>query len=243
MTSSESTLGQHTLIVTPTYNERENLPLFVQRTLDVVPAAHILVVDDGSPDGTGELADSMARVDARVRVLHRPQKLGLGTAYAQAFSENLQAGYRYFFEMDTDLSHDPKYLPDFYRAFDAGADVVVGSRNVAGGRAEGWGLGRHLVSKGGSLFSRLVLGLHVRDLTTGYKAYTLNALKAIDLGTLEASGYGFQVETTYRAVRCGLKVVEVPIVFVDRRLGQSKMSGSIFREALLLTLNLRFRRR
>jgi dolichol-phosphate mannosyltransferase len=243
MSSSEAGLGQHTLIVTPTYNERENLPVFVQKTLEVVPAAHVLVVDDGSPDGTGALADRLAATDPRVRVMHRPRKLGLGTAYAQAFSQNLHAGYRYFIEMDTDLSHDPKYLPEFLAAFEAGADVVVGSRNIPGGRVEGWGLGRHFVSKGGSLFSRLVLGIPVRDLTTGYKAYTRDALQAIDLGTLEASGFGFQVETTYRAIQCRLKVVEVPIVFVDRQLGQSKMSGSIFREALTLTLKLRFSRR
>ncbi len=232
--------GERSLIVTPTYNERDNLPLFIESLQSVVPRAHVLVVDDNSPDGTGELADELAARDDRIRVLHRPGKLGLGTAYVDAFSQYLDAGYDYFFEMDTDLSHDPAYLPDFYRAFEEGADVVAGSRNIPGGGVEGWGPGRHFISKGGSLYSRVILGVPIRDLTTGYKAFTREALKRIDIGSVRSNGYSFQIELTYRALQAGLKVTEVPIVFVDRRVGQSKMSRKIFAEAIGVVWKLRF---
>lgn len=232
-------LGERALIVTPTYNERYNLPLFVRATLEVAPLAHILVVDDNSPDGTGRIADGIAEHEPRVSVLHRAGKQGLGTAYVSAFQKGLAEGFDYFFEMDADLSHDPNYLPAFFRAFEQGADVVVGSRNVEGGGVEGWGLGRHVLSKGGSLYSRVILGVDVRDLTTGYKAYTRRALEAIDLPGVESNGYSFQIEMTYRALRRGLKVVEVPIVFVDRRAGESKMSRRIFAEAIGMVWKLR----
>jgi dolichol-phosphate mannosyltransferase len=232
-------LGEGTLIVTPTYDERENLPVFIDAVLRVAPAAHILVVDDASPDGTGALADEIARRDPRVSVMHRPAKLGLGTAYVEAFQRGLKDDYRYFFEMDTDLSHDPQYLPAFFRALDAGADVVVGSRNVEGGGVEGWGLGRHVLSKGGSLYSRFVLGVDVKDLTTGYKAFARRALEAIELESVHSSGYSFQIEMTFRALRAGLKIVEVPIVFVDRRAGHSKMDRRIFLEAVGVVWKLR----
>jgi dolichol-phosphate mannosyltransferase len=232
-------LGAGTLIVTPTYNERENLPVFIDAVLGIAPAARILVVDDASPDGTGALADQIALRDPRVSVMHRPTKLGLGTAYVEAFQQGLQGDYQYFFEMDTDLSHDPRYLPDFFRALDAGADVVVGSRNVAGGGVEGWGLGRHVLSKGGSLYSRVVLGVGVKDLTTGYKAFARRALESIELESVRSSGYSFQIEMTFRALRAGLKIVEVPIVFVDRRAGQSKMDRRIFLEAVAVVWKLR----
>jgi dolichol-phosphate mannosyltransferase len=224
--------GEKALIITPTYEERENLPVFVESVLRVVPRAHIMVVDDASPDGTGVLADEIAAEDPRVHVMHRPKKLGLGTAYVQAFDWGLSRHYDYFFEMDTDLSHDPEHLPAFFEAFAKGADVVAGSRNIAGGGVEGWGLGRHALSKGGSLYSRLVLGVGVRDLTTGYKAFTRRALETINLATVHSSGYSFQIEMTYRALRAGLRVVEVPIVFSDRRVGQSKMDRRIFLEAI-----------
>lgn len=232
-------LGEGSLIVTPTYNERENLDAFVAGVQAVAPAAHLLVVDDNSPDGTGQLAEEIASRDRRVRVMHRPGKLGLGTAYVDAFRANLSAGYEYFFEMDTDLSHDPKYLPAFYRAFEQGADVVAGSRNVPGGDVEGWGPGRHFISKGGSLYSRMILGVGVRDLTTGYKAFTRKALEAVNVSTVRSNGYSFQIEMTYRALQAGLKVTEVPIVFVDRRVGQSKMSRKIFAEAVGVVWKLR----
>lgn len=228
------------LIVTPTYNERDNLPVFIQAVQRVVPRAHIVVVDDASPDGTGQLADELAAKDERIQVIHRPGKLGLGTAYVDAFQQYLDAGYEIFFEMDTDLSHDPVYLPDFLRAFDQGADVVVGSRNVPGGGVEGWGPGRHVLSKGGSLYSRLILGVGVRDLTTGYKGFTRRALERIDVGSVHSNGYSFQIELTFRALRAGLKVVEVPIVFVDRRVGQSKMSRKVFLEAIGMVWKLRW---
>jgi dolichol-phosphate mannosyltransferase len=228
-----------TLIITPTYDERDNLERFVRRTLEVVPEAHVLVVDDASPDGTGALADAIARRDRRVQVLHRPGKLGLGSAYLEGFGRALAGGYEVTVEMDADLSHDPAYLPAFLEAIDRGADLVVGSRNMPGGGVEGWGLGRHVLSKGGSLYARAILGVGVRDLTTGYKAYTRRALEALDLAAIRSNGYAFQIETTYRALRKGLRVVEVPIVFVDRTVGRSKMSRRIFAEAVVEVWRLR----
>jgi dolichol-phosphate mannosyltransferase len=228
-----------TLIVTPTYTERENLPRFVAAVRAQAPEADILVVDDASPDGTGEIADGLARQDPHVKVMHRAGKLGLGTAYIQAFQRGMQEGYERFLEMDADLSHDPKYLPDFFRALDAGADAVIGSRNIPGGGVEGWGLGRHVISKGGSLYSRTILGLGVRDLTSGYKAFTRRALDVIELGGIRSNGYSFQIEMTYRAARRGLRVVEVPIVFIDRQVGRSKMSRRIFVEAMGVVWKLR----
>jgi dolichol-phosphate mannosyltransferase len=228
-----------TLIVTPTYNERDNLPRFIEAVRTHAPEADILVVDDNSPDGTGDVADAIAARDPHVRVMHREGKLGLGTAYLQAFAKGIAEGYERFFEMDADLSHDPRYLPDFIRALDEGADVVIGSRNIAGGGVEGWGFGRHFISKGGSLYSRTILGLRVRDLTSGYKAFTRRCLEAIDLPTVRSNGYSFQIEMTYRAIRRGMKVTEVPIIFVDRRAGQSKMSKKIFVEAVRMVWKLR----
>jgi dolichol-phosphate mannosyltransferase len=228
-----------TLIVTPTYNERDNLPTFIARVRSFAPDADILVVDDGSPDGTGDVADAIASRDDHVSVLHRPGKLGLGTAYVQAFRLGLAAGYERFFEMDADLSHDAAYLEDIARALRGGADLVIGSRNVPGGRVEGWGLLRQVISKGGSLYSRALLGVGVRDVTSGYRAFTRRALLAIGLERVRSTGFSFQVEMTYRAIRSGLRVVEVPIVFVDRQAGRSKMSWKIFVEALRLALGLR----
>lgn len=227
------------LIITPTYNERDNLAAFVSSVLSAVPRAHVLVVDDASPDGTGALGDELAARDERVRVLHRAGKLGLGTAYLEGFQRALSGGYDVAFEMDADLSHDAGYLPAFLEAIAGGADVVLGSRNMPGGGVEGWGLGRHVLSKGGSLYARTILGVGVRDLTTGYKAFTRRALAALDLGSVRSNGYAFQIETTYRALRKGLRVVEVPIVFVDRRAGRSKMSRRIFAEAIVEVFRLR----
>jgi dolichol-phosphate mannosyltransferase len=233
-------VGAGSLIVVPTYNERENLQALVREVLLHAPAAHVLIVDDNSPDGTGDLADALAREDARVHVLHRPQKLGLGSAYVAGFSWGLLRDYERFFEMDSDFSHDPRELSRFFSALDAGADVVAGSRNVAGGKIVGWGLGRLALSKGGSAYSRLVLGIDVRDLTTGYKAFTRNALIRLGLSNVRSNGYSFQIETTYRALRAGLFVVEVPITFVDRRVGQSKMDRGIFAEAMAVVWRLRW---
>lgn len=237
----EAALGQGALIVTPTYNERSNLELFVESTLGVAPGAHILIVDDNSPDGTGALADELAARDKRVQVLHRPSKLGLGTAYIAAFQMGLHENYRHFFEMDADLSHDPRHLPDFFRELEAGADLVVGSRNIRGGNVMGWGAGRHALSKGGSLYSRLILGVGVRDLTSGFKAFQRHALEKIVAGNVVSNGYSFQIETTYRALRLGLNVKEVPIVFVDRQVGASKMDRKIVLEAVTTVWKLRLR--
>lgn len=229
-----------TLIVTPTYNERENLPRFIETVRKAAPDADILVVDDNSPDGTGQIADDIAAKDPHVKVMHRAGKLGLGTAYLQAFSKGLAEGYDWFFEMDADLSHDPKYLPDFFRALEEGFDVIIGSRNIPGGNVEGWGLGRHAMSKGGSIYSRTILGLGVRDLTSGYKAFTRRALDAIQLDSVKSNGYSFQIEMTFRAVTRGMRVKEVPIVFVDRTAGASKMSRKIFVEAIGVVWKLRY---
>jgi dolichol-phosphate mannosyltransferase len=233
-------MPRRVLIVTPTYNERDNLLTFVHDVFEVVPDASILVVDDNSPDGTGALADEIAGKDPRVHVMHRAGKLGLGSAYIEGFGWGLARDFDLFFEMDTDLSHDPRYLPDFLEAFERGADFVIGSRNVPGGGVEGWGLGRHVVSKGGSLYSRTILGLGVHDLTSGYKAFRRHVLETVDLAAIRSNGYSFQIELTYRALRKGFRVAEVPIVFVDRRAGQSKMSRAIFLEAVALVWKLRF---
>lgn len=233
-------MPRRVLIITPTYNERENLPSFLEGVFGVLPEATVLVVDDNSPDGTGALADEAAARDPRVKVLHRPGKLGLGSAYLEGFRWALDRDFDVVFEMDTDHSHDPRYLPDFLRAIDAGADVVVGSRNIPGGGVEGWGVGRHVISKGGSLYSRTILGLDVRDLTSGYKAFSRRALEAIDLDVVRSNGYSFQIEMTFRALLRGMKVKEVPIVFVDRTAGRSKMSRRIFVEAIGVVWKLRF---
>jgi len=228
-----------TLIVTPTYNEKDNLENFVAAVRGALPEAHILIVDDNSPDGTGDIADSIAQKDSNVRVLHRAGKQGLGTAYVEGFKKGLAEGFDRFFEMDADLSHDAKYLKDFVRALDEGADVVIGSRNIRGGGVEGWGPGRHFISKGGSIYSRVILGLNVKDLTSGYKAFSRRALEAIDFQTVRSNGYSFQIEMTYRAIRKGMKVTEVPIIFVDRTAGHSKMSRKIFVEAIGVVWKLR----
>jgi dolichol-phosphate mannosyltransferase len=228
------------LIIVPTYNERANIEAFLRAVLDTLPEANVLVVDDNSPDKTGDLVDGLSAADSRIHVMHRAGKLGLGTAYLEGFAWGIERAYDWFFEMDADFSHDPRYLKDFIAALEAGADVVVGSRNIPGGRVEGWGIGRQVISKGGSLYARTVLGVGVHDLTTGYKAFTRSMLESMKLGEVKSTGYGFQIEMTYRALRRRRRVVEVPIVFVDRRAGQSKMSSRIFLEALIVVWKLRF---
>jgi dolichol-phosphate mannosyltransferase len=232
-------LAKRVLVLTPTYDERENLPRFVEALFRVLPEAHLLVIDDASPDGTGEIADALASADGRIAVLHRARKLGLGSAYVEGFRHALRHGYDVVVEMDTDLSHDARHLPGLLAAIAEGADLAVGSRNVPGGGIVGWGLGRHVLSAGGSLYARAILGVAVRDLTTGYKAYTRGALETIDVEALRSSGYAFQIETTYRALRRGLRVVEVPIVFADRRVGRSKLSRGVFLEAVWAVWRMR----
>src|SRR5262249_52445104 len=230
------------LICVPTYNERDNLEALVQTVHSVLPEAHLLVVDDNSPDGTGQLADQLAAREPRIQVLHRAGKLGLGTAYLEGFRRGLAQGYEFLFEMDCDFSHDPRYLPDLLLAAQSGADLAVGSRYVAGGGTRNWGLGRKLVSRGGSLYARTILGVKVRDLTSGFKCFRRRVLEALPLDSVRTQGYGFQIEMTYRALRAGFRGVEVPIVFVDRRVGQSKMSRAIFLEAMTMVWALRLQR-
>jgi dolichol-phosphate mannosyltransferase len=232
-------LGVGALVVVPTYDEVGNLRDLVESVLRVAPAAHVLIVDDASPDGTGRLASQMAAQDARVHVLHRPGKLGLGTAYVDGFKWGLARGYEQLFEMDADFSHDPRELPRLFAALSAGADVALGSRNIAGGVVSGWGPFRLFLSKGGSAYARAVLGVGVRDMTTGYKAFSRAALETLPLDSVCSNGYAFQVELTYRALCAGMRVVEVPITFVDRRAGQSKMDGRIFLEAVGVVWRLR----
>jgi dolichol-phosphate mannosyltransferase len=231
------------LIVVPTYNERDNVRAISGRFLAALPGTELLFVDDNSPDGTGTLLDELAAADPRIHVMHRAGKLGLGTAYVEGFGWGLARGYSYLFEMDADGSHDPKYLPQMLALAEDGADVVVGSRYVPGGGTENWGLGRKLISRGGGLYARTVLGIDLRDVTAGFVCWRRAALEAINLATISSNGYSFQIEMKYRALNKGLRVVETPIVFIDRRVGQSKMSRAIFLEALLKVWGLRFRPR
>jgi dolichol-phosphate mannosyltransferase len=198
------------------------------------------VVDDNSPDGTGKLADELARAEPRLHVLHRQKKEGLGRAYLAAFRWGLDAGYRFILEMDADFSHDPKYLPRFLDEAEGGTDLVLGSRYVDGGGTVNWGVGRKLVSQGGSLYARSILGVDIQDLTGGFKCFNRKVLETIALDEVRSTGYGFQIELTYRTLKKGFKVKEIPIVFEDRRVGQSKMSRKIFLEALTMVWKIRF---
>ncbi len=227
------------VVIVPTYDERETLEPLIGQIGAAAPEARVLVVDDASTDGTAELADRLARDNSRVHVLHRAGKLGLGTAYVDGFAWALARGFDRIGQMDADLSHDARDLVRLGAALDAGAALAIGSRNVPGGGVLGWGLGRHVLSKGGSLYARVVLGAAVRDMTSGFKLWTRDALQAIDARTVGSNGYAFQIETTFRALSRGLEVVEVPIVFTDRRVGQSKMSRRIFAEAVVGVVRMR----
>jgi len=224
--------GGPTWLVLPTYNEAENVePLVEAARAKLPPTAQVLIVDDSSPDGTGEIADRLAGRHENVQVLHRPRKEGLGPAYIAGFRYALERGAGFVLEMDADFSHDPAYLP---RLLDAAkrADLVLGSRYVPGGGVSDWGPLRRAVSRGGSSYARRVLGVEVRDLTGGFKCFRREVLEAIDLDQISTRGYAFQVEMTYRAIRLGFKVVEVPIVFRERRVGTSKMDLAIVAEAV-----------
>ena len=217
-------------VIMPTYNERENLETMASRLRAAVPAADLLVVDDNSPDGTGELARKLSAEDSRIHVLHRPGKGGLGAAYLAGFRWALERGYATIVEMDADGSHQPEELPRLLTALD-GADLVLGSRWVPGGRVRNWPRYRELISRGGSLYARMMLGIQVRDATGGFRAYRAATLRAIGLDTVESQGYCFQIDLAWRAVRAGMTVTEVPIEFVEREHGASKMSRSIVLEA------------
>jgi dolichol-phosphate mannosyltransferase len=225
-------------LIIPTYNEAENLANIVRAAgvelETAAPGDHrILIVDDNSPDGTGAIADALAEEHDWVEVMHRPRKGGLGHAYIAGFGRALECGAKLLIEMDADFSHDPRYLPELVAAADT-ADLVLGSRYVPGGGVRDWGLLRRMISRGGGLYARLILGVGIRDLTGGFKCIRREVLEAIDLPSVRAEGYGFQIEVTYRALKAGFTVVEIPIVFSDRTVGTSKMSSKIALEAMLL---------
>jgi len=224
-----SSLGT-VLVIIPTYQERENLPLIVGRVRAATPDAHLLIADDDSPDGTGVVADELAAADDHVHVLHRAGKEGLGAAYVAGFRWALGAGYDVIVEMDADGSHQPELLPSLLAALET-ADVVLGSRWIAGGQVRNWPKSREILSRGANLYARIMLGIPLRDATGGYRAYRAKVLRSFDLDTVRSQGYCFQVDLALRSLRRGFRVVEVPIVFVERELGASKMSRAIVVEA------------
>jgi dolichol-phosphate mannosyltransferase len=233
-----------TWLILPTYNEAENIAPFVEAVqAELPPGAQVLIVDDSSPDGTGEIADRLASERDGVRVLHRPLREGLGPAYIAGFREALAGGAGLILGMDSDFSHEPAYLPRLLEAME-GADLAIGSRYVEGGGVGDWGAMRRAISRGGNMYARVILGLGVpvADLTGGFKCFRSEVLEAIDLDAVQAKGYAFQVELTYRAVQLGFRVVEVPIVFRDRRVGSSKMSRAIVAEAIWRVPLLRLRK-
>lgn len=229
MTSPEA---DRVLVLIPTYNERENLPLILDRLLTAVPTVDVLVLDDSSPDGTGEVADARAEADPRINVMHRKVKAGLGAAYIAGFRWGLERDYDVLVEMDADGSHPPEHLPRLLGAL-VHADLVIGSRYVAGGEVVNWPRRREVLSKGGNLYCRLALGIGVRDITAGYRAYRADVLRSLDLDAVESHGYCFQVDLGWRTIQHGFRVAEVPITFTERVIGDSKMSGNIVKEALL----------
>lgn len=232
------------LVILPTYNEIGNLGPMVDAILSQGEMFDVLIIDDGSPDGTGILADHLKITHkGRVEVIHRQGKLGLATAYLTGFRYGIQRGYDFLFEMDADFSHNPDYLPRFIETIQReGADLVLGSRYVEGGGAVGWPWYRKVISRGGSLYASRMLGLNIRDLTGGFKCFRSSLLEQLTLQDITATGYGFQIELTYRAVDAGAKVVEMPIIFEERREGQSKMSSSIFLEAFWMVAKMRAER-
>jgi dolichol-phosphate mannosyltransferase len=227
------------VVCLPTYNERENIEPMLRALGD--KGVRVLVIDDNSPDGTGELADRLAQELGYVDVLHRERKEGLGPAYLAGFRHALAGDAELVLEMDCDFSHDPDYVPRLIAAVEDGADLALGSRYVPGGGVRNWGLLRRLISAGGSLYARIILGVMVRDLTGGFKCYRRAVLEAIDLDAVDSKGYAFQIETTYRALRAGFEVVEVPITFADREVGGSKMSKAIVAEAIWKVPGLRLK--
>jgi dolichol-phosphate mannosyltransferase len=227
-----------TLIIIPTYNELENLRPLLQALFTYAAETDVLVVDDNSPDGTGKLADEIHNENPQVHVMHRAGKLGLGTAYIAGFKYAIEHGYDAAFEMDADFSHDPRYLPDFLARIE-NADLVIGSRYIPGGSTPNWTFSRRLISGSGNVFARFMLGIPVHDCTAGYRCYRREVLESIDLDTIESQGYAFQVEMAYRVKQQGFKIVETPIIFMDRRVGKSKMSRKIVIEAFTYVLRTR----
>lgn len=226
------------VIVMPTYNECENLEGIAKEILGIDCGVSLLIIDDNSPDGTGEIADRLAAEFPEIHVRHRPGKQGLGSAYRYGFNEALEMGADLIFEMDADFSHDPRYIPQFLSAIQD-HDVVIGSRYISGGGVENWGMIRELLSRGGNMYARLFTGLNVRDATSGYRCYRSEVLRTLDLSRIAATGYGFQVEIAYVCKVSGFDVFELPIVFTDRRVGKSKMSKEIVLEAIWMVAVLR----
>jgi dolichol-phosphate mannosyltransferase len=227
------------LVILPTYNERENIERIVATVLSQAADIDVLVVDDNSPDGTGAIVDALAAEQPRIHVMHRAGKLGLGTAYIAGFEWGLAREYDYLFEMDSDFSHDPADLLRLREAVARGADVAVGSRWVPGGGTRNWSFLRTFISRGGSIYARIILGMSVNDLTSGFKCFARHVLQTLDLNSVRSNGYAFQVEMNYRCYLAGFRIAEVPIVFVDRRVGKSKMGGHIVVEAMRVVLALR----
>jgi dolichol-phosphate mannosyltransferase len=223
---------ERVVVVMPTYEERQNLETIAGRLRAAVPDADLLVVDDNSPDGTGDLADKLAEADPHIQVMHRTEKAGLGMAYIAGFRWALDRGYDVICEMDADGSHQPELLPQLLAGL-RGADAVIGSRWVPGGKVLNWPKSRLFLSRGANVYTRLMLGLKVKDATGGYRAYRASTLRAISLDTVESAGYCFQIDLTLRVVQAGLRLVEVPITFVERERGASKMSQAVMREAFL----------
>ncbi len=220
-------------MIIPTYNERENLGRIITRLHAALPHTHVLVVDDGSPDGTGDLADELAAADERIAVLHRTEKNGLGAAYIAGFRWGLEHGYTVLVEMDADGSHAPEQLHLLLEKVDAGADLVLGSRYVPGGTVVNWPWHREVLSRGGNIYSRLALGVSIQDITGGYRAYRREVLEKLDLDAIASHGYCFQVDLAWRTLQAGFTVAEVPITFTEREIGESKMNGNIVQEALV----------
>jgi len=234
-------INLRTLIVIPTYNEIENLKPLTDAIFEVVPQeVEVLVVDDGSPDGTGKLGDSIASQNPRFHMLHRSRKMGLGTAYVNGFKWGLEKGYEAFVEMDADFSHSPKYLSEMIQLLRSN-DVVIGSRYVKGGGTLNWGLGRRILSRGGSWYSRMILGARISDFTGGFNGWLKPVLESVDIDTLKSDGYSFQIELKYRAYLKGHKIFEFPILFEDRKVGKSKMNRRIVLEALRRVWGFRWR--
>ncbi|QNV36897.1 polyprenol monophosphomannose synthase [Rothia terrae] len=220
------------LTVIPTYNEKDNLPVVVSRLRAAVPDSDILVVDDSSPDGTGELADSMAAEDSAIHVLHRKVKDGLGGAYLAGFDWGLTNNYEVLVEMDADCSHQPEQLPLLIEAIENGAELAIGSRYVPGGKTKNWPAHRQILSRGANLYTRLILGTKIKDITAGYRAYRREALQKLNLDGIDSKGYVFQVDLAWRSEQAGLKITEVPITFVEREIGDSKMDGNIILDSM-----------
>jgi dolichol-phosphate mannosyltransferase len=236
--SGRRRMPEKAIVLVPTYNEKENIERIIPEILKQDDRLSVLVIDDSSPDGTGQIADRIASGNPRVLVLHRTKKEGLGQAYIAGFRWALERDFDYVFEMDADFSHDPKYLPDFLKAI-ADADIVLGSRYISGVNVVNWPMMRLLLSYYANVYSRIVTGMPLRDATGGFKCFKRRVLEAIDLGEVRSNGYSFQIEMSYRAFKKGFKIIEIPIVFVDRTAGQSKMSKKIVREAILMVWRLR----